>query len=70
MNKSNWLKTAVLGVSLVTVSFAQTAPTIEDAPTALTAAVTAAGVIAGSIAALSAAVMAWKKIRSYFNRAG
>lgn len=69
MNKKQLAVMATLAALGVSSASAQTFdPTTFD--TILTSGVTSAATIAGAIAAVSAGVMAWKKIRKYFGSAG
>lgn len=67
-------KTGLLGLLVSASMLSATAtPTTFDSSafeTTLTDGVAAAATVAIAVAGLSAAVMAWRKIRKYFNSAG
>lgn len=66
-------KTALGLLALLAAVSANATPATFDSSafeTTLTNGVSAAATVAIAVAGLSAAVMAWKKIRKYFNQAG
>ena len=58
------------GLFLTNIASAQAAFDYTTYDTTLTGGLAVIGATAGGIAAISAGVMVWRKIRSYFNRAG